>query len=947
MSETESHTMLAAASGLDPDRYRVLVAEGSDVIAVRGADQQLSFVSESIERVLGYTPEHFIAHSWDYVHPDDLPVLRELASDLRQTPGARTSMELRFRHADGSWRWFELRGQNLLDDPTIGGVVSNLRDINDRKQAEERLRLSEERFRALVQNASDVVQIMDATGVVTWVSPGVRTMLGYEPEELVGMRGDAIAHPDDVRTFGQQYLDLAAGRIDGPLRVEIRVQHKDGSWRWLDSMVANHLDQPGLEGIVANYRDFTERKLAEDALRDSEVRFRSVASGSPIGIYEMDSAPVLRFVNERWVEITGFGEEAALGNNWLAITHPDDQAMLAEQWATSGAVGKPFRGMLRVTRPDREVRWVMAATEPLEDVSGVLTGHVGTLDDITDRLAAQRDTERLSEIVEATSDLILITGRQSQILYMNAAARTFFELSADDSLESFSFTPFSPEWVQERYLNETRPALRHEGIWSGELAYLKHGREVPVSALFLAHRDPDGHIEFVSSVTRDISERKHYEARLEYQATHDHLTGLPNRTLFLDRLELALARARRSHRSVAVLFCDVDHFKVVNDSLGHSAGDRLLVALSDRLRGALRPGDTVARFGGDEFVILCDEMDHDRDAAVIAERVHAAVHEPPLTVENTEVFAAVSIGIAFAQPGKDPETMIRDADAAMYLAKERGRARYEIYDERLRATLVERLDIENALRRALSRHELRVVYQPTIDLATGKIVGVEALLRWEHPERGPLVPKEFMDVAEETGLIVPIGTWVVDQACRQAQRWQATEDGEELFVSVNLSSRQLESTVLIENIAEVLSNTGIQPSRLGLEITESVVMRDPEASTTALRALKDLGVRLAVDDFGTGYSSLAYLRRFPVDLLKVDQAFVDGLGRDPEDSAIVAAVVSLAHTLGMSAIAEGVETAEQLHELRVLGCDMAQGFYMSRPLVPADLDDLLAAAPTW
>jgi EAL domain-containing protein (putative c-di-GMP-specific phosphodiesterase class I) len=355
----------------------------------------------------------------------------------------------------------------------------------------------------------------------------------------------------------------------------------------------------------------------------------------------------------------------------------------------------------------------------------------------------------------------------------------------------------------------------------------------------------------------------------------------------------------------------------------------------------------VARFGGDEFVILCDDMDHDRDAAMIAERVHAAVHEPPLTIENTEVFAAVSIGIAFAQPNKDPETMIRDADAAMYLAKARGRARYEIYDERLRATLVERLDIETALRRALTRRELRVVYQPTIDLLTGKVVGVEALLRWEHPERGPLVPREFIDVAEETGLIVPIGTWVVEQACRQAQRWQPGADGEELFVSVNLSSRQLESSVLIENIASVLTATAIKPGRLGLEITESVVMRDPEASTTALRALKDLGVRLAVDDFGTGYSSLAYLRRFPVDLLKVDQAFVDGLGRDPEDSAIVAAVVSLAHTLGMKAIAEGVETAEQLHELRVLGCDMAQGFYMSRPLIPADLDDLLATSPSW
>ena len=484
----------------------------------------------------------------------------------------------------------------------------------------------------------------------------------------------------------------------------------------------------------------------------------------------------------------------------------------------------------------------------------------------------------------------------------------------------------------------------------GEFAYFHDGFEVPVSALFLAHHDADGNIEFVSSVTRDISERKAFEQRLEYQATHDPLTGLPNRTLFLDRLELALARRRRSNRPVAVLFCDVDHFKVVNDSLGHSAGDRLLVALAERLRDALRPGDTVARFGGDEFVILCDELVTEHDAVAIAERANRAVHEP-LTVESTEVFAAMSIGIAFANADTEPESMIRDADAAMYLAKERGRARYEVYDERMRSTLVERLDIETALRRALTRHELRVVYQPTINLESGLIVGVEALLRWEHPERGPLVPSEFIDVAEETGLIVPIGMWVVEQACRQAQRWQAIRpDGEPMFVSVNLSGRQLDTSALVDNVADVLERTGLEPNLLGLEITESVVMRDPEASTTLLRALKDLGVRLAVDDFGTGYSSLAYLRRFPVELLKVDRAFVDGLDAqsgDVEDRAIVAAVVSLAHTLGMQAIAEGVETAEQLSELRALGCDMAQGFLIARPLTPHALDELLARNPRW
>jgi diguanylate cyclase (GGDEF)-like protein/PAS domain S-box-containing protein len=775
-------------------------------------------------------------------------------------------------------------------------------------------------------------------------------VLGYEPEELIGRLGAEICHPDDYERVYKQFLDMLGDVAMKSLRTESRSRHKDGSWVWVESIIHNKLDDPAVRGIVTNFRDISARIETEHALRDSEARYRSVAGASPIGIYEMDGTPVLCFVNERWQEITGFDADDALGRNWQSIIHPDDRAVMAEQWAASGAIGRPFRGMVRVVRPDGVVRWVMSATEPLLDEHDQLTGHVGTLDDITERLTAQRDTERLSDIVEATSDLVVISDRENRLIYMNGAARRFFGLAPDASLEGFDFTPFTPHWSQERYLNETRPALRDHGIWSGEFAYYHDGFEVSVSALFLAHHDGDGQIEFVSSVTRDISERKAFEQRLEYQATHDPLTGLPNRTLFLDRLELALARRRRSNKPVAVLFCDVDHFKVVNDSLGHGAGDRLLVALAERLRDALRPGDTVARFGGDEFVILCDELVSEHDAVAIAERANHAVHEP-LTVESTEVFAAMSIGIAFANADTEPEVMIRDADAAMYLAKERGRARYEIYDERMRSTLVERLDIETALRRALHRHELRVVYQPTIDLESGLIVGVEALLRWEHPEKGPLVPSEFIDVAEETGLIVPIGMWVVEQACRQAQRWRAARpDGDPIFVSANLSGRQLDTGALVDNVADILERTGLEPGLLGLEITESVVMRDPEMSTILLRALKDLGVRLAVDDFGTGYSSLAYLRRFPVELLKVDRAFVDGLDAqtgDAEDRAIVAAVVSLAHTLGMKAIAEGVETQEQLRELRALGCDMAQGFLIAKPLTPHALDEMLARNPRW
>jgi len=406
---------------------------------------------------------------------------------------------------------------------------------------------------------------------------------------------------------------------------------------------------------------------------------------------------------------------------------------------------------------------------------------------------------------------------------------------------------------------------------------------------------------------------------------------------------------RRGGR-VAVLFLDLDHFKVVNDSLGHALGDRLLVAIAERLKVALRPDDTIARFGGDEFVVLCEELHGRADAIAIADRVNAAV-SGPFVIDDVEVFVGMSIGIAFPDRlggDLDPATLIRDADAAMYRAKERGRGRWEVFDNAMRASAVDRLDIENALRRAIERRELRVFYQPVVHLGTGGIVGVEALLRWEHGERGLLLPGDFITVAEETGLIVPFGTWVLEQACRQLVRWQtAHPDLPRLSVAVNLSGRQLGHPKLVDDIGEVLSDTGIDPAQVELEITESVLMDDVEMSEETLQRLKALGVRLAVDDFGTGYSSLSYLRRFPVDLLKVDRSFVDGLGSDPSDSAIAAAVITLAHTLGLEAVAEGVETETQLAELRRLQCDTAQGFLLARPAPGDAIGELLASRPTW
>jgi diguanylate cyclase (GGDEF)-like protein/PAS domain S-box-containing protein len=468
---------------------------------------------------------------------------------------------------------------------------------------------------------------------------------------------------------------------------------------------------------------------------------------------------------------------------------------------------------------------------------------------------------------------------------------------------------------------------------------------------------PDGQVAWVSLSAsavldsgyaivqvEDISQRKEAEAKLTEMALHDPLTGLPNRLLLLDRLQRSLARARRRQTQVALLFCDLDRFKVINDSLGHDTGDALLVALARRLEVTLREQDTAARLGGDEFVVVCEDVADEAEAVALGLRLQDVLGEPCMVGDN-EVVVTTSIGIVLSTGYASPYALLRDADAAMYRAKESGRARVEVFDQALATKAIDRLQTENGLRRALEQDELRVHYQPIFGLRTGMVEGFEALLRWEHPERGLISPDEFLDVAEETGLIVPIGTWVLEESCRQLAEWRRRfPSAPPWSVAVNLSARQVARPGLAAVVAEALRGSGIDPSWLCLELTESVLIEATTPALAMLRSLKALGVRLAIDDFGTGYSSLSYLRRFPVDVVKVDRSFVAGLGIDGEDDAIVAAVVGLTQRLGLRAVAEGVETEDQATRLRDLGCDLGQGFLFARPLPPEDITPLLADA---
>jgi diguanylate cyclase (GGDEF)-like protein len=445
-----------------------------------------------------------------------------------------------------------------------------------------------------------------------------------------------------------------------------------------------------------------------------------------------------------------------------------------------------------------------------------------------------------------------------------------------------------------------------------------------------------------NELTREIGERTRAEAELSHLAFYDTLTDLPNRALFLDRLDHALSRADRRHSVVGVLFLDLDNFKVVNDSLGHDVGDLLLKTVSERLRTTLRVGDTVARFGGDEFTILLEDLNGLGDAVCAAERIVDVIREPVL-LEGTEVVPSFSIGIVLGTPGNDcPDDLLRNADLAMYRAKVNGKARFEVFDQSMNAEAMARLEVEADLRRALERNELRLHYQPIVSLESGRIRAVEALARWQHPQRGLVSPLQFIPIAEETGLIVPLGRWVLEEACRQIKHWQITHpEASELLVSVNLSGRQFQNGRLVEEVQEILRETGLDPACLQLEITETAVMKDAASTIKTLHQLKALGVKLAIDDFGTGYSSLSYLRQFPVDTLKIDRSFIDGLGREAQDTELVRSVIAMAKSLSLAVTSEGIETTEQLTQLLELGCDRGQGFYFARPLPPEAFGEAL------
>ncbi|MHB8437698.1 MAG: putative bifunctional diguanylate cyclase/phosphodiesterase [Acidimicrobiales bacterium] len=557
--------------------------------------------------------------------------------------------------------------------------------------------------------------------------------------------------------------------------------------------------------------------------------------------------------------------------------------------------------------------------------------------------------ERLSAIASSLGEGVCAVDRSGGITFVNPAGAQMLGWSIDDEMKDHVLEPGLDFGIRAPAFI-LAPALRAMAKGGTITNYDTRFTRVDGSTFHVAFTvSPiltDGSTSGAVLVFRDITERKEFEEQLARHAFHDALTGLPNRRLFLDHLDHALRRSQRSDEQHAVLFADVDRFKIINDSLGHHAGDQLLIAIANRLKTAIRPGDMLARFGGDEFTLLLEGVNTPEDSVACAQRVLDRMNEPITLPDGHEVVATLSIGIALTSADKSRDDVLHDADVAMYQAKAKGRGgNYEVFDvAAMGVRSAERIDLESALRHGLDRDELVVYYQPLVDMADGTIVGAEALVRWAHPTRGILAPLNFIELAEDTGLILPLGRKVLDSACRQATAWRQEFDIP-LSIAVNLSARQFQQTGMVEEVESILLSTGVDPAQISLEITESLAMEDVERTAQILTQLKGLGVRVAIDDFGTGYSALGYLAQFPVDVVKVDRSFVEKVEVDPVKSAIVSAVINLSSAIGTTTVVEGVETKEQLEHLRSIGCSLAQGFYYAKPMPAEHFRALLVESP--
>jgi diguanylate cyclase (GGDEF)-like protein/PAS domain S-box-containing protein len=1097
-------------------RFRMLFEQSFEAISQIDANGVITYAGPSTFRLTGRTAAEVVGRQMlDFIHPDDVTRVVQSMEESLRSPGGMGSIEFRSLHADGSWRWMEATGTNLLHDPDVGAIVSNYRDITERKRGEEALRASEERFRALVEKSWDGMVVLRRDGTIAYVSPSTMRLLGYRPEDLLDTTIDELIHPEDRFARMERGAALKRGQLGSKIVSEMRVRHQGGEWRWLEVITTNLLEDPAIAGFVVNYRDVTERKAAEAALRESEERYRLLVDQSPDAIavhsnhryvYVNDAAvrlfgaerpeeilnrsiydfipegererfgariraaaqaaeagppPLIvsqrrrldgdvRDVESIGIPITYQGQPAAQVVNRDVTERLRSEATLRQQHVYLAALHETTLGLLNrleitdllttvLTRagallgaPNGFIVWLHNDDNevPTRIGIGLLAedtrppvhrgeGLIGTVwetseplviddyqqwekrrtgeDDLRDRLHAavavplRADGQVIGVIslvhldpacrfTAAEVELLTRFADLAAIALQNARLYEQLRGSEERYRQLFESNPL-PMWVYDvetlRFLAVNAAAVAHYGYSHDE--FLAMGMQdirppegIPALREFITnyarqhratgiwrHRKKNGAlidvettsylIDFEHRVARlavanDITERIRVEQQLVHHALHDTLTGLPNRALFTERLTRALERAKRDPAyRYAVLYLDFDRFKTINDSLGHLEGDRVLIEGAWRLAQCVREQDTLSRLGGDEFVLLLEEL-ADWDEPIDIAHCLSQSLSASISLQGQDVTITASIGIVLgAARYHRPDELLRDADIAMYQAKVLRAGEPVVFDAAMHARAVARLHLENELRRAVEREEFVLDYQPIVALGSGTVVGLEALVRWQHPEMGIVAPEVFIPIAEETGLIVTLGRWVLRAACRAMRAWDDSGMGTDtLTLSVNVSARELRQPGFAASVRDVLRDVGLAAHRLVLEITESALVEEPREGAETLQALHDMGIRIHLDDFGVGYSSLSYLHRFPLDALKIDRSFISAPGSPAiANRGIVEAIIALARTLGIAVIAEGIESAEQESELRSLHCLQGQGNLFSAPISGARVNRIL------
>ncbi|MBD8496314.1 EAL domain-containing protein [Pseudomonas syringae] len=867
----------------------------------------------------------------------------------------RLELEIRLTQEGGQDQhlWLVMRLPQAQAD--LDAVILSIGDITSRKQIELSLQDRESFWSDVVRTVPDHLYVQDVLSQrMIYSNHHLGQTLGYSKAELHAMGEffwEILLHPDDARAYRDMRLRQRHHAHNELLQCVLRFRDHQHHWRCFDireqAMAWDKEHQ--VTRIIGIAKDITDQMAASQSLRDSEQRYRMLAESISDVIFSTDSSLALNYVSPSVEGVLGYSADWILHNGWSAtIANPQQLLPIHTLIARIRKVlNKPaeldkLRNALHThlflfdsLRADGRKIPIELRLVLVWDEHGSFEGILGVGRDISQQRRAEKDLRMAATVFEHSTSAILITDPAGYIVQANEA---FTRVSGYEVAQVLDQLPslLTVEYEQEKHLLPILKQLNQHGSWEGEvLLKRRNGEQYPAWAGITAVLDDEGDLASYVCFFSDISERKASEEHIHRLAYYDALTHLPNRTLFQDRLHSALQHAERQGAWVVLMFLDLDRFKPINDSLGHAAGDRMLKEMASRLLACVTDDDTVARMGGDEFTLLL-EPGATRESALnraihVAEQILTSL-VTPFVLEGREFFVTASIGIALSpQDGNELSQLMKNADTAMYHAKERGKNNFQFYQADMNATALERLELESDLRHALEQQEFVLYYQPQFSGDGKRLTGAEALLRWRHPRRGLVPPNDFIPVLEELGLVVDVGDWVLAEACRQLKAWHQARVRVPK-ISVNISARQFSDGQLGERIAEILRDIGVPPACLELELTESILMREVSEAMQILDGLKNLGLSIAVDDFGTGYSSLNYLKQFPIDVLKIDRTFVDGLPSGEQDAQIARAIIAMAHSLNLAVIAEGVETHEQLEFLREHGCDEVQGYLFGRPM---------------